>query len=58
MSNLPIVSNDISSHIYTIRGVQVMLDQDLSAIYKTSTMRLNQSVNRNINRFPEQFCSR
>lgn len=56
MTHLPIVKDDISTHIYTIRGVQVMLDEDLAHLYKTSTMRLNQSVKRNINRFPDQFC--
>ncbi len=58
MANLPIVTDNISSHIYTVRGVQVMFDADLAVLYKTSTMRLNQSVNRNIKRFPEQFCFR
>jgi len=56
MTNLPIVTDNLHSHIYTIRGVQVMLDEDLAILYNTSTMRLNQAVKRNLDRFPEEFC--
>ncbi len=56
MTNLPIVTGDLASHIYTIRGVQVMLDEDLAVLYNTSTMRLNQAVKRNTDRFPDEFC--
>jgi len=56
MSNLPIVTNDIGSHIYTIRGVQVMLDEDLGMLYGVLTKRLNEQVRRNLARFPDQFC--
>lgn len=52
--NLPIVPN-IEQMIFTIRGVQVMLDRDLAQLYGVSTGRLNQQVNRNIARFPEAF---
>lgn len=52
--NLPIVPN-IEEMIFTIRGVQVMLDRDLAQLYGVSTSRLNQQVNRNIARFPEAF---
>ena len=41
--------------IFTIRGVQVMLDRDLAAIYHVSTSAFNQSVKRNIGRFPSEF---
>ncbi len=41
--------------IYTIRGVQVMLDSDLAALYKVETKAFNQAVKRNMNRFPESF---
>lgn len=39
---------------FTEQGV-VMLDFDLAAIYKVETRVLNQSVKRNIERFPEDF---
>ena len=41
--------------IYTIRGVQVMLDSDLAEIYGYEVKTLNQQVKRNINRFPSDF---
>jgi phage regulator Rha-like protein len=41
--------------IFTIRGVQVMLDRDLAEIYQVETRILNQAVKRNIDRFPEKF---
>lgn len=43
------------SHIFTIRGVQVMLDCDLAEFYGITTGNLNKAVKRNINRFPEDF---
>ena len=43
------------NRIYTIRGKQVMLDSDLSELYRTQTKIFNQAVNRNIERFPERF---
>ena len=46
---------DIRSMIYTIRGVQVMLDRDLAMLYGVATGALNQAVKRNSARFPERF---
>jgi len=48
--------DDIKSRIFTIRGIQVMLDSDLAELYGVETKRLNEQVRRNIERFPEQFC--
>ena len=45
----------IKSRIFTIRGVQVMLDRDLAELYGVSTKALNQAVKRNIRRFPDDF---
>ena len=45
----------IKELIYTVRGVQVMLDRDLARLYQVETRVLNQAVKRNINRFPERF---
>ena len=47
--------NKIESKILTIRGQQVMIDRDLAELYGTETKVLNQSVKRNIERFPENF---
>jgi len=56
MSENELVSvEDIQNRIYTIRGVQVMLDEDLSALYGVETKVLNQAVKRNRERFPVEF---
>jgi len=44
--------------IYVIREQKVMLDFDLAALYKVETKALNQSVKRNIDRFPKDFMFR
>ena len=46
---------NIQSKIYVIRGQRVMLDRDLASMYGVETKVLNQSVKRNIERFPEDF---
>ena len=46
---------EIQARIYLIRGVQVMLDRDLAALYQVETKALNQAVKRNNRRFPERF---
>ncbi|MRR16060.1 MAG: ORF6N domain-containing protein [Deltaproteobacteria bacterium] len=48
-------TDDIQIRIYTIRGVQVMLDIDLAEFYGLETKALNQAVKRNIERFPKEF---
>lgn len=45
----------IESLILTIRGKQVMLDRDLARLYGVETRVLNQAVQRNIERFPDDF---
>lgn len=52
------ISNEISpikNRIYEIRGCRVMLDRDLAELYGVETRVLNQSVKRNIERFPDDF---
>jgi len=46
---------EIQSRIYTIRGVQVMLDKDLAVFYDVKPIRLREQVKRNIKRFPSDF---
>ena len=48
----------IQSKIYEIRGQKVMLDFDLAELYQVETRVLNQSVKRNIERFPIDFMFR
>ncbi len=45
----------IEKSIYLIRGQKVMLDRDLAALYGVETRVLKQAVNRNIDRFPDDF---
>ena len=45
----------IASKILHIRGEKVMIDSDIAALYGVTTKRLNQQVNRNIERFPTNF---
>lgn len=45
----------IENSILTIRGVKVMTDADLARVYGVTTTRLNQQVQRNIDRFPLDF---
>ena len=46
---------DLKSKIYIVRGVQVMLDFDLAAIYGYETKRFNEQVKNNIERFDDDF---
>ena len=51
-----IVSEDaIRMMIVPVRGVQVMLDRDLAALYGVEVKYLNRQVKRNIERFPSDF---
>ena len=49
------LQEEIKKRIYTIRGVQVMLDRDLAELYQVKTKALNQAVKRNVERFPSRF---
>lgn len=51
-----LVIEDIKNLIYTIRGKQVMLDSDVAMLYHYQTKRINETVSRNKERFPEKFC--
>ena len=53
---LPQLNNadDIKKKIYTIRGVQVMLDSDLAQIYGYETKNFNRQVKNNIEKFDEE----
>jgi hypothetical protein len=55
MNELMINEENIKNKIYTIRGIQVMLDRDLAKLYQVETKVLNQAVKRNIDRFPVDF---
>jgi hypothetical protein len=52
---LAIPDEIITSKIYLIRDIKVMLDEDLAELYGVTTGNLNKAVNRNIERFPDDF---
>ena len=45
----------IDEQIYSVRGMQVMIDKDLAVLYGVETKQLNRAVKRNIERFPKDF---
>lgn len=49
-------NEEIKNLIYTIRGKQVMLDSDVAMLYHYQTKRINETVSRNKERFPANFC--
>ena len=55
VANCDLKNINIESLIRTIRGQKVMVDFDLAMLYGVKTKALNQSVKRNIKRFPDDF---
>jgi hypothetical protein len=56
MKELQIVPDEtIINKIFIIRDHKVMIDRDLAELYGVDTRTLNQSVKRNLKRFPEDF---
>ncbi|MDO8430587.1 MAG: ORF6N domain-containing protein [Candidatus Taylorbacteria bacterium] len=45
----------IQSKIMVIRGKKVILDKDIALLYEVKPIALRQQVNRNTDRFPEDF---
>jgi len=54
VKNLVIIER-IENRIYFVRGQKIMIDYDLAKLYEVPTKVLNQSVKRNVKRFPEDF---
>lgn len=52
---ISIPNETIISKIFFIRGKKVMFDKDLTELYGVETKVLNQTVKRNVDRFPEDF---
>ena len=49
------ISERIESKIYFVRGQKVMIDRDLAELYGVTTGNLNKAVDRNLDRFPDDF---
>jgi len=53
--SIKVKPDQIENQIFSVRGVQVMIDFHLAELYQVETKRLNEQVKRNKNRFPEHF---
>ncbi len=53
--SVSVPSEIIQSKIYLIRGEKVMVDRDLAELYGVETKQLKRQVNRNTDRFPDDF---
>ena len=49
------VQGKIGSHIFILRGKEVMLDKDLAELYGVETKRVNEAVRNNQDKFLEDF---
>jgi hypothetical protein len=54
MTNI-VPTEKVTEKICLIRGVKVMVDKDLAALYGVKNKVLKQAVRRNIDRFPLDF---
>jgi ORF6N domain len=54
-TNNTVLVSRIEGRIQVIRGLRVMIDVDLAALYGVQTKRLNEQVKRNRERFPADF---
>ncbi len=50
-----VTEHKILNRIFIIRGEKVMFDSDLAEMYRVETKVFNQSIKRNIERFPKDF---
>ena len=58
MKKKTVLIEQVERRILLVRGHRVMLDSDLAELYGVTTFNLNKAVNRNLDRFPEDFCFR
>lgn len=49
------IIKNLQNRIYELREQRVILDMDVAQLYEVDTKVLNQSVKRNIDRFPDDF---
>ena len=58
LETIEFTQENIESMIYVVRNQKVMLDFDLAKIYGYETKAFNQQVQRNIEKFPNDLCSK
>ena len=54
-NEITLSQHEIEKLIITIRGEQVLIDQDIARLYGVTTKRLNEQAKRNSARFPNNF---
>lgn len=54
-NDIEISQSSIQAHIFTVRGVQVIMDRDLAFLYGVENRVLRQAVRRNLEKFPDDF---
>ena len=47
--------NSVEEKIISIRGIPVILDSDVAELYGVETMRINEAVKNNPDKFPEEY---
>lgn len=57
-THAPVPAARIADAIRIVRGLKVLLDADLAALYGVATRKLVQAVKRNRDRFPAEFIFR
>ena len=55
LNEIVLIEENIEDKIYIVRGKQVLLDSDLANYYGYTTKAFNQQVQRNIDKFDEEF---
>jgi len=55
MSTADVAVEAVASRILIVRGLRVLVDSDLAALYGVPTKRFNEAVKRNATRFPAEF---
>jgi len=50
--------NSVEEKIITLRGIPVILDSDVAELYGVETMRINEAVKNNPDKFPEGYIIR
>ena len=56
--NTELMLSDVQQKIITIRNASVILDSDVAALYGVETMRINEAVKNNPDKFPEGYIIR
>ena len=55
---VPIFESGNGPHVFVIRGVPAVMDEDIARLFGVETRRLNEQIKRNANRFGDDFAFR